>query len=310
MADELDDQALTAIAAMLDAYPSAGFKAHLRRILSRSISMSTSTATTGARGVRAGFTAVTPYLRTPDIEQLIAFAKQVFGAEETSRTIGSAGGMHCELRIGDSVLMLGGPAHGGDAPPLTPRLVGLHVYVDDADAVFQRAVDAGAESLGAPADRPYGERAGFVRDPAGNDWYIATHQGATYFAEGPRTVTPHVYVQRTTGRGAPEFIEFLKAAFGARVELRHDTREGTVAHAVVRIRDAAIEIGEGHSAPLAAPASFYLYVDDCDALYGQAIEAGATSLYPPADQPYGDRVGGVADAWGNEWFIATHLGAP
>ena len=310
MADELDDGALTAIAAMLDACPTAGFRTRLRQTLERSISMATSSAVR-PHGARAGFTAVTPYLMAPDIEPLIAFAKQVFGAEETYRTIGSAGGTHCELRIGDSMLMLGGgPSHGVDDRRFSSRLVGLHVYVEDADAVFQRALDAGAESLGAPEDRPYGERAGFVRDVAGNHWYIATHQGKSYFVEGPRTVTPHVYVQRTAASGAPGFIEFLTAAFGAHVELRHDTPEGTVAHAVVRVGDAAIEIGEGHVAQFASPASFYLYVDDCDTFYAQAIQAGATSLHPPGDQPYGDRMGGVADAWGNEWFIATHLGAP
>ncbi|MBI4477282.1 MAG: VOC family protein [Acidobacteria bacterium] len=117
-----------------------------------------------------------------------------------------------------------------------------------------------------------------------------------------------MYVQRTAGRGAPELIDFLNAAFGARVELRHDAPDGVVVHAVLRFRDAAIEIGEGRGAGLPAPAGFYLYVDDCDAVYEQAIEAGATSLHAPVDQPYGDRMGGVADAWGNEWFIATPLG--
>ena len=310
MADELDDGALTAIAAMLDACPRAGFRTRLRQSLERSISMASSSPVR-PRGARAGFTTVTPYLIAPEIEPLIAFAKQVFGAEETFRTIGSAGGTHCELRIGDSMLMLGGGASpGADDRRSSSRLLGLHVYVEDADAVFQRALEAGAESLGAPADRPYGERAGFVRDVTGIHWYIATHLGRSYFVEAPRTVTPHVYVQRTPASGAPAFIEFLEAAFGARVELRHDTPEGTVAHAVLRIGEAAIEIGEGHDVQFASPASFYLYVDDCDTLYARAIEAGATSLHPPADQPYGDRMGGVADAWGNEWFIATHLGAP
>jgi len=122
---------------------------------------------------------LTPYVMTQDIEPLIAFVKHVFGAEEMHRAIGSAGGIHCELRIGDTVLMLGGAVPGN---PVAPRLVGLHVYVDDVDAVYQRALDAGARSLGAPADRPYGERAGFIADPAGNHWYIATRTGATYFA--------------------------------------------------------------------------------------------------------------------------------
>jgi PhnB protein len=310
MADELDDRALTAIAALLDGCPSGGFRTRLRETLERSISMTTSSAVR-VQGARVGFTAVTPYLIAPDIEPVIAFAKEVFGAEETHRTIGSAGGTHCELRIGDSILMLGGGRSPGvDEGRFPRRVVGLHVYVEDVDAVFQRALDAGAESLGAPADRPYGERSGFVKDQAGNHWYIATHQGPTYFAEGPRTVTPNLYVQRTAVTGAPAFIEFVKAAFNARVELRYETPQGLVGHAVVRIGDAALEIGEGQAAQFSAPASFYLYVDDCDAVYAQAIQAGGTSLHPPADQPYGDRMGGVADRWGNEWFIATHVGAP
>jgi PhnB protein len=307
MADEPNDRALTAIAATLEGCPTAAFKARLRRSLERSIAMMIGTAPQ-VRGARPGFTTVTPYLITQDVDRLIAFAKEVFGAEETHRSTGAVGGTHCELRIGDSMLMLGGGISAlPDGRPLRPRLMGLHVYVDDADAVFERALAAGAESMGAPADRPYGERAGFVRDPAGNQWYIATHRGPTYFAQDPRTVTPNVGVPRTDSGGAAEFIAFVETAFEGRVELRDDTPAGTVAHAVLRIRDAAIEIGEAGGFDFAAPASFYLYVDDCDALYARAIAAGAMSLHAPADQPYGDRVGGVTDPWGNEWFIATHL---
>ena len=268
-------------------------------------------AVAGASGqttrVRPGFTAVTSYLMAPDIEPVIAFAMQVFGAEETSRTTGGAGGIHCELRIGDSRLMLGGGS-GVHNPVIAPRLVGLHVYVDDVDTVYQRAVDAGGQSLGAPADRPYGERAGFIKDAAGNHWYIATHTGQTYFKEEARTLTPHVYVQHVPGKGAAELIDFLQSAFGARLELRYDAPGGTVGHAVVRLQGAAIEVGEGQEPQFGAPAAFYLYVDDGDALYAQAVSAGATALHAPADQTYGDRMGSVADPWGNEWFIATHLG--
>lgn len=157
-----------------------------------------------------------------------------------------------------------------------------------------------------PADRPYGERLRFVKDPAGNHWYIATRTGPTYFAESPRTVTPNVYVQRTADRGAPEFIQFLTSALGAQVEIRHDFPNGLVGHAVMRIEGAALEIGEGR---FQAPAAFYLYVDDCDALYRRAVAAGARFLYAPMDLPFGDRLGGVEDPWGNDWFIATHLGS-
>jgi PhnB protein len=308
VADELDDEALTSIAAALAGCPSAEFKNRLRRSLERSIEM-TSVADTSvhARGVRPGFTPVTTYLMAPDIEPVIAFARKVFGAEETLRTVGGAGGIHCELRIGDSRLMCGGGA-GVYSPVVAPRLVGLHIYVDDVDTVYQRALEAGGESLGAPADRPYGERSGFVKDPAGNHWYIATRLGPTDSAEAPRTLTPHMYVQHTPGKGASEFIDFLQTAFGAHVEFRHDSPEGMVAHAVMRLQGGALAIGEGQEPGFAAPAAFYLYVDDCDALYTRAVRAGATALHAPADQPYGDRMGSVADSWGNEWFIATHLG--
>jgi len=55
------------------------------------------------------------------------------------------------------------------------------------------------------------------------------------------------------------------------------------------------------------PTMFYLYVPDVDALYQRAINAGATSLSEPADQPYGDRSAGVKDAFDNQWYIATHI---
>jgi PhnB protein len=306
MADELDDPALASIAAALEGCPRAEFKDRLRRSLERSIEMMAVTDTSGqAKGSRPGFTAVTSYLMAPDIEPVIAFAKQVFGAEETFRTVGGGGGIHCELRIGDSQLMLGGGS-GVSNPVIAPRLVGLHVYVDDVDAVYQRALDAGGQSLGAPEDRPYGERAGFVKDAAGNQWYIATPLGSTQGREAAPTLTPHVYVQHVPGKSAAEFIDFLQSALGAQLEFRHDA-EGLVAHAVVRLQGAAIAIGEGREPGFAAPAAFYLYVDDCDALYARAVGAGATALHAPADQTYGDRMGSVADPWGNEWFIGTHL---
>jgi uncharacterized glyoxalase superfamily protein PhnB len=103
--------------------------------------------------------AVTPYVMTQDLEPLIAIARQSFGAEEVHCSAGSAAGIHCQLRIG-SVVFVGGAVPGG---PVKPRLLGLHVYVADVDAVHGCAIDAGGVSLGEPADRPYGERAGSRR---------------------------------------------------------------------------------------------------------------------------------------------------
>jgi uncharacterized glyoxalase superfamily protein PhnB len=190
--------------------------------------------------------------------------------------------------------------------PAAPKRLGLHVYVDDADAVYARAIDAGATSIGAPADTPYGERAGYVKDPAGNHWYIAMHTGPTYFAQEPRAVTPTVQISPSPGRGGAEFITFLQAAFDATVDMRHD-EGGRLAHAVLRIRGSALELGETGRPEyrLGAPSMLVINVADVNAAYEQALHAGATPVKPPARQPSGGTMAGVADPWGNEWYLAA-----
>jgi PhnB protein len=102
-------------------------------------------------------------------------------------------------------------------------------------------------------------------------------------------------------------IDFLKQAFGAEEQSRHQSPEGVIHHATVRIGDSMIEMGEAHGPWQPMPATFYLYVDDVDAWYQRAMEAGAMSRGEPADQPYGDRVGGVADPFENIWYLSTPI---
>ena len=244
-------------------------------------------------GVREGFSTVTPYLTVVEVERLITFAKEVFDAVETLRSTGSAGGFHVELRIGDSMLMCG----GGGTFQGPNKLAALHVYVPDTDAVYQRALEAGAESIAQPEDKPYFERNAAVKDPTGIVWYIATKHAGVQRLEGMRMVTPFLQASNAVG-----LIEFLKEAFNAREIEVYKSSDGKLMHAAAWIGDAALEFGEADS----LPAAFYLYVSDTDALYEQAVAAGATSLYAPSDQPYGDRCGGVEDAWGNTWYIASH----
>jgi uncharacterized glyoxalase superfamily protein PhnB len=119
-----------------------------------------------------GFHSVTPYLVVENAAKLIDFTKQVFGAEEKERMQTPDGRiMHAEVRIGDSVIMLGEPM--GDQKPMPTA---LYLYVSDADAVYRRALAAGAVSLMEPADQFYGDRNAGVKDPAGNLWWIATHK--------------------------------------------------------------------------------------------------------------------------------------
>lgn len=287
---------LARVAADLRHYPSPEFKARLRTSLRRTTTMSAAIVTTQAR---EGFTTITPYLTVPEAG-LLDFLTRVFGAVETYSTVGSAGGVHREVRIGNSMLMIGEGAPGIAVPS---RPSEFHVYVKDVDAAFERALAAGATSLGEPADRPYGERAGFVRDGFGNHWFLATHLGGSYVPEGLRTVTPFVHTE-----AAGRYIGFLQQAFGAVAERRDEAPEGPVIYARLRIGNAAIELAEAEGTATSMPGGFYLYVDDADALYDRALVAGAKSLWPPADQPYGDRVGAVEDSTGNQWFIARAAG--
>jgi PhnB protein len=256
------------------------------------------TATTSY--IREGFTTVTPYLRVEDVAGLLDFITRAFGATEAFRAVGSAGGLHAEARIGDSMLMMGG-FPGIDAMPTS-----LHLYVADADGVYAQAIAAGARSLRAPTDQPYGDREASVQDLAGNQWYIGTRRDvAGGRPEGLRTVTPYLHP-----RSANRLIGFLEAAFGAEETFRHEMPGRGVAHAKVRIGDAVIEMGDAHGPWQPMPTAFYLYVPDVEALYARALGAGATSLQPPADQPYGDRTAHVADPFGNVWYLATHVGPP
>jgi len=251
--------------------------------------------------VPKGFRTITPYMIAKDGPALLEFAKQAFGAEEISRSIGSAGGLHGEIRIGDSMLMVGGGIPGREFRA-TPSTIALHVYVKDIDAVYQRAVEAGGISLSEPAEMEYGERSAGIKDPAGNFWYIATHHGPNYVPEALNDVNVYMHPLR-----AEPVIKFLQRAFGARELARYASPDGVVHHAEIRLGSSVLEMGEAHGPYQPTASVLYLYVPDVDASYKLALQAGGTSVSEPADQPYGDRNAGVKDAFGNTWYISTHI---
>jgi uncharacterized glyoxalase superfamily protein PhnB len=118
-----------------------------------------------------GFHAITPYLVVDGAARLVDFLAEVFDAEEVERFAAPGNRIgHAEMRIGDSLVMLG-DARGEHEP----RQAMLYVYVADADATYQRALAAGGTSVQAPADQFYGDRSAGVKDPTGNLWWIATH---------------------------------------------------------------------------------------------------------------------------------------
>ena len=120
-----------------------------------------------------GHHVVTPGASVPNAADVIRFIEQAFGGELVERYDGPGGSVaHAEVRIGDSVVMLGEPMPGDQPMPAV-----LSFYVDGADAVdatYQRALDVGAKSLAEPANQFYGYRSATVADAGGNRWTICT----------------------------------------------------------------------------------------------------------------------------------------
>jgi len=300
--------ALMEVAGTLRDLPDNGFKTRLSRELQaefqRRPPMTRSTPIESIESAAAEFATIhtiTPFICVPEGAKLIEFMKHTFGAEETTRHPHGPDGFVAGVRIGDSdLLIMGGESLRGAECPAA-----LHVYVKDCDATYQRALDAGAFTIGSPgvgepADRPYGERAAFVSDAFGNYWFIATRLGPNYVGVGLGHVTPSLLPT-----SAPPLIDFLKRAFGAKVEGLHE-EAGRMVHAFVRIGEAMVEMSEAEEERL-RPFGFYLHTDDVDAVYHRALAAGAISILPPADQFYGDRLAIMEDPAGNRWFAAKRI---
>ncbi|HEU4510031.1 MAG TPA: VOC family protein [Pyrinomonadaceae bacterium] len=298
---------LARVAQDLIGLPRESFKAELGQQLIRRNSMSSpkqETETTTTESYDAGVKepkmrrenrrAVTPYFTVHKPAELIDFVTEAFGGIEHFRATGSAGGMHAEVSIGDSVVMIGGAEH------IDPMPTAIHLYVPDVDQAYERALKAGATSLMPVTDQPYGERSGAVEDVHGNRWYIATpFVPLETIARDLHTVT--VYFHPI---GAQRFIDFLSNAFGGKELMRH--AEGDmILHAKVQIRNSVIELGEARYPEQPLPTAIYLDVDDVDTTYEQALQAGGTSVLAPADQPYGDRTAWVKDPFDNVWYIAA-----
>jgi PhnB protein len=276
--------------------PRPNFKARLKSDLQRRITM----ASAAVKPVREGFHTVTPYLIIPHAAQWIDFVKQAFGAEEHFRAKRPGAEdviMHAEVKIGDSMIEL---ADANPQFPATPCT--LLLRVDDPDAVYARAIEAGATVFDRVADHDYGSRGGTVVDASGNRWHIFNPTPGNAIFEPFGSVTPHLYAEQPV-----QLIEFLQKAFGGKEVYRAQMPDGGIPHAQVRIGDSIVALAGGHGPYQAMPSTLHLYVPDTDALYERALAVGATSIQPPADQPYGDRSAGVTDPFGNRWFIATHI---
>jgi uncharacterized glyoxalase superfamily protein PhnB len=292
--------ALAEIVHALRLLPSTGFKMRLKTELQRRTPMSAPTE------VRAGFRTVSPFIVHERAPELVEFLRRTFEAEELQRnTSQEAYGFYSEVRIGDSVVMIG----GGSAAARGNLPGAFHVFVDDCDAAYRRALEAGATTLmgamGEPADRPYGERSAFVEDAFGSYWYIATRLAQGRSEGGAGSVVPYLHPESVR-----RYIGFLKAAFGAE-EMTVVEHAGRVMHAAVRIGDAVLEMGEPEDRSSIPLGGFFVRVDDVDGAYARALAAGATIVRPPDDIPYGYRSAIVKDHAGYLWWTARlmHEGA-
>ena len=249
---------------------------------------------------RSGFKNIAPYVLVNGAAKFLDFLVSSFEATERIRVPRPDGSiMHAEVAIGDSdVIEL------GDASEQYPaRQMAIHLYLSDPDSAYTRALKAGASSIYPVADQPWGDRQGSVRDAFGNIWYIAKPGSWDPGPDGYRAVQPFLHLH-----DAQNLIPFVEAAFSAKTLGVAKAPEGHILHATIKIAGATFEIDEAQGEFQPSPHYLHVYVPDTDAIYSQAIAAGAIGVTPPADAPYGDRAATVKDPFGNTWFLATYLG--
>src|SRR5713101_4985795 len=236
--------ALLGIARDLRGLPREDFKVRLRTNLERSLQMEnaakqaiSSDASKQADTMPTRYHTITPYIIVP-------------------RGPGSELIMHAEVMIGNSIIEL---ADAYEQIPAAP--MAIHLYFDDADAFYARAIEAGATSIYEVGDHVSGDRQGAVRDPFGNVWYVSMKQGWTPGPEGVPSVQPYLHL-----RGSEKMIPFLENAFGGVITGHVPTSpEGHVLHATVQIGDNTLELDEAHGEFQPMPCHLHLHVDDADA---------------------------------------------
>jgi PhnB protein len=269
-------------------------KDHARELMPES----TASSAKNPNFVRPDFKNIAPYILVKGAARFIDFLKNAFEATERIRVPRPDGSvMHCEIGVGNSVIEL---ADADQHHP--PRPTAVHLYVADADATFERALQAGATPVEAVADQPWGDRQGCAKDEFGNLWRIATPNGWTPGPEGILSVQPYLFL-----RDPHKMVPFAEAAFHAEADVA-TSDDGKILHGTIRIGSGTFEIEEAHDEFQPMPCYLHVYVADADAAHRDAVRAGATSVEAPNDKPYGERSATIKDPFGNTWFVATHRG--
>ncbi len=246
-----------------------------------------------------GFRSLTQYLILDHAAEFQKFIKGAFGS--TERFVMRDGNgiiRHAEAQLGDSIIEFAEASGPWKAMP-----AGLHYYVKNSDEVYAQALKAGGTSLCEPANREYGDREAGIRDPSGNFWFISTHTaGNSYKPEILQDLNTYFSV-----KDSARFLDFLQQAFAAEALENYAGKDGSIMHAKVRIGDTTFELSEGRAPWGPRAVGHHLYVENCDGVFARGLANGCKELQPMADQFYGDRSGSLLDAWGNHWYIASHL---
>lgn len=278
-----------------------------------------------SKSPRPGFHTMTPYLSVQELDPYLTFLRQAFDATEHFRTTGAAGGTHVELRIGDSMVMVGGGRQNQRAPLLTGM---LFLYLEEVDAVYQAALAAGATTLMEPTDGAFGEpRGAGIKDPAGHEWYFANWAARpdappAYREADPQPVDhqPDV-IPMLTYEDGPAALDWLAQAFGFQEVTRWLDDEGRLAHGEMTTGSGRIMLATPtpayqspkHHRETCAAAQVWaqvpwvingvlVYVADIDAHFAQAQQAGATILTALEDGFPGRRYR-AEDVEGHRWMF-------
>lgn len=296
--------------------------------------------------IPADFGALTPQIVVPDIQAALDFYGQAFGAETKSTLNGPDGAlMHAEIQIGDSVIMVE-PTNEQMKDPMAlgGSPVTLMLYVEDADAAFEKATGAGAIVNTPLEDQFWGDRYGQLIDPFGHAWAVATHiedltdeqlqervallpkkkkkkknkkpkwasvEGTPATQKVPEGY--HTVTMSLTVADAAAAIDFYTKAFGATERGRMPGPDGKLMHAELDIGGDILMLsdempgGAGSAQTLGgSPVMIHHYVADVDATFGTAVSSGGTELWALSDTFWGDRYGAIVDPAGLPWGVASH----
>jgi len=320
--------AILRIASELRDLPDEGFKAQLREDLA-SRAAPASASHKQPSYLPEGFHSANACLVVDDAARAIEWYRDAFGATELMRLNDPSGNVvHAQIRIGDSPIDIAPEMGKYNRSPhsIGGSAVPIGLYVEDADAVAERAIAAGAKVIFPIEDQFYGDRGGRLEDPFGHMWIISTHKedlapeemerrAAEWLKpmtvesalekpagapEGYHSITPYLQVN-----GAAKLIEFLKNAFGAE-EIFRVPQGDRIGHAQLKIEGSMLEVADAVDKYKPNPTAIWLHVKDTDATHARALKAGATVLHEPMEQDYGERSSAVKDPFGNHWYIATY----